>query len=157
MAVDQPPPEQDHIYAEAMETWQGIALGIRLELTTPAEGGRTRPLVDSPEQPFSYRPNWGLPTMKAGPCGQAGALVYRFSSPLVSPGESAHAVIVPPFPQMISQWRAEAKTGAVLPMYEGTRICGYGTILWVKDVQLPLTEADTRRFDHWLSGLGSGF
>lgn len=139
-----------------METSQSLALGIRLALTPTSKGGRTQPLLDQPEQYFSYRPNWGLPSMDVSKGEQTGAFVYRFSSPMVRPGESARAVIVPPYPRMISQWRAEARTGVVLPMYEGARICGYGTIAWVEDVQQPLTDTDKMRFDMWLRDPESG-
>ncbi len=64
---------------------------------------------------------------------------------------------MPPFPEMIPQWRAEANPGVVLPMYEGSRVCGYGTILWVEDIRTPLTDADKVRFDTWLHSQEPGF
>jgi hypothetical protein len=84
------------------------------------------------------------------PPDQSGAPVLAFSRDRVGPGESAHAVIVTLFPEMVDQWNPEVEPGVVLPMYEGARVCGHGTVLWRENITLPLDEADERRFLGWL-------
>jgi hypothetical protein len=63
---------------------------------------------------WTYRPNWGLPSM--APPEQSGAPVLAFSRDVVLPGESVHAVIVTLFPEMVAQWDREVTPGVSLPM-----------------------------------------
>lgn len=127
-----------------------MAFGVDLRLTPTKYGGRTAPLIDSPAAQFSYRPNWGLPSMSP-PDEQTGAPVLAFSRDVVLPGESAYAVIVPPFPQMVGQWDLEVQPGVVLPMYEGARVCGHGTVIWRTNITLPLDQAVEQRLRAWLT------
>lgn len=113
-----------------------------------AEGGRSTPLLNLTDRTWVYRPNWGLPSMI--PPDQSGAPVLAFSRDRVGPGESAHAVIVTLFPEMVDQWNLEVEPGVVLPMYEGARVCGHGTVLWRDNITLPLDAADEQRFLGWL-------
>ena len=125
-----------------------IAVGIDLDLTPTPQGGRATPLLNLPDRRWTYRPNWGLPSMI--PPDQSGAPVLAFSRDEILPGESAYAVIATVFPGMVDQWNLEVEPGVVLPMYEGTRVCGHGTVVWRTNVTLPLSEADERRFLTWL-------
>lgn len=90
------------------------------------------------------------------PPNQTGATVLASSEPEVAPGGSIHAVVVTPFPEMLDQWRSEAVPGVVLPMYEGSRVCGHGTVLWRVEVRLPLSSPETARFIRWLEQPKSG-
>lgn len=131
-----------------MASYPAIAFGIDLHLTPTAEGGRSTPLLNLSGKTWVYRPNWGLPSMT--PPDQSGAPVFAFSRDRVVPGERAHAVIVSLFPEMVDQWNLEVEPGVVLPMYEGARVCGHGTVLWRADITLPLIEAGQKRFLRWL-------
>lgn len=102
-----------------------------------------------PERPFTYRPNWGLPSMT--PPDQTGAPVFALSRDEVLPGEQVHAVIVTPFPGMVARWHLEAQPGVILPLYEGARICGHGSVLWSTPITRPLTAEVANRFRRWLS------
>ncbi len=84
------------------------------------------------------------------PPDQSGAPVLAFSRDRVLPGERVHAVIVTLFPQTVDQWNVEVEPGVVLPMYEGARVCGHGTVIWRTNVTLPLVEHEERRFLTWL-------
>jgi hypothetical protein len=86
------------------------------------------------------------------PPEQTGAPVLGFSTPTVAPGGTAYAVIATPYPDVVEQWRREAVPGVVLPMYEGNRVCGHGTVLWRTDVNLPLSPEQETRFRRWLYG-----
>jgi len=131
-----------------VDSYPSIAFGLELHVTPTEEGGRTRPLLNVPDQPWTYRPNWGLPSMT--PPAQTGAPVLSFSRDEVLPGEKVYAVISPPFPEMVDQWNLEVEPGVVLPMYEGSRVCGHGTIMWRTNVLLPLEEREKQRFLRWL-------
>ncbi len=137
-------------YLRRVDSYPAIAFGIDLHLTPTAEGGRSTPLLNDADRTWVYRPNWGLPSMI--PPDQSGAPVLAFSRDRVGPGESAHAVIVTLFPAMVDQWNLEVEPGVVLPMYEGARVCGHGTVLWREHVTLPLNEADEHRYLSWLDG-----
>lgn len=132
-----------------MDSFPAIALGIKLHLTPTAEGGRLNPLLNLPGRRWTYRPNWGLPSTT--PPDQSGAPVLAFSRDRVLPGESVHAVIATVDPEMVEQSNLEVQPGVVLPMYEGARVCGHGTVIWRKDITLPLDESEERRFLSWLS------
>ena len=54
------------------------------------------------------------------------------------------------FPAMVDEWDREVEPGVVLPMYEGARVCGHGTVLWRASITLPLDESDEQRFLRWL-------
>jgi hypothetical protein len=131
-----------------VDSYPAIAFGIDLHLTPTAEGGRSTPLLNLADKTWVYRPNWGLPSMT--PPDQSGAPVFAFSRDRFGPGESTHAVIVTLFPEMVDRWNLEVEPGAVLPMYEGARVCGHGTVLWRDHIRLPLVEADEQRFLRWL-------
>jgi hypothetical protein len=42
--------------------------------------------------------------------------------------------IVPLFPETVVQWDREVTPGVSLPMYEGARVCGHGTVIWRADM-----------------------
>lgn len=113
-----------------------LAVGIDLTLVRTEDGGRAGPVLSVPGKSWSYRPNWGLPSTT--PPEQRGAPVLGFSRSEVWPGESARAVIIPLFPEVVPRWRAEVVPGVLLPMYEGGRVCGYGRVLWVGETTRPL-------------------
>jgi hypothetical protein len=132
-----------------VEPRQTLAFGLDLCLTTEYEGGR-RTAIGGVEQPvghFQYRPDWALPLadggLSAGP-------VVGFSKPTVAPGDRVRAVIVALVPHSLPWWE-QVEPGAVLPMHEGPRVCGYGTVVWRRSVSLPLTEADTSLVQTWLA------
>lgn len=84
------------------------------------------------------------------PPDQSGAPVLAFSQDRVNPGGSAYAVIVPLFSEMVDQWNLEVGPGEVLPMYEGPRVCGRGTVLWRENTSVPLNETTEQRYLSWL-------
>jgi hypothetical protein len=88
------------------------------------------------------------------PPEQTGAPVLAFSRPEVLPGERALAVIMPVFPAITPRWRREVVPGVILPMYEGSRVCGHGRVIWVGETRLPLADEDEARFVHWLEPPG---
>ena len=125
------------------------AFGVLLRLTTADQGGRQTPLLGGAgrDAKFEYRPNWGLPHMAAPE--QTGAPVLAFSKGNIHPGDEVRVVIVPPYPQMVSEWSRVA-IGDVLPMYEGPRVCGHGRVLWRRDTHLPMPDEDEERFRAWV-------
>lgn len=126
-----------------------LAFGIDLRLTPTEQGGRSTPLLNVSDGSWVYRPNWGLPSM--APPEQSGAPVLGFSRDRVNPGEQVHAVIVTVFPGMVEQWDLEVTPGVILPMYEGARVCGHGTVLWRSATTLPLPSTEKQRLLSWLS------
>lgn len=138
------------LYGCAVDPYPTIAFGIDLRLTATKDGGRTAPLGNSPGAKFTYRPNWGLPSMTP-PHEQSGAPVLAFSRDVVLPGQSVYAVVVPPFPEMVDRWDLEVQPGVVLPMYEGARVCGHGTVIWRRNITLPLDRAEEQRLRTWLA------
>ncbi len=126
-----------------------MVLGLRLRLTATAEGGRQSPLrgVGPATEGYPYRPNWGLPGM--GALEQTGAPVLGFSDDEVTPGQETHAVIRVLVPSMLPEWE-RATVGTELPMYEGPRVCGRGTVLWRELATLPLAEDAEDRYRAWL-------
>lgn len=128
---------------------ESYAFGILLQLTTTEQGGRRAALPGgaAPTNRFTYRPNWGLPQMV--PPEQTGAPVLAFSRETVRPGEQVHAVIAPPFPQMVAEW-SRVNVGDVLPMYEGSHVCGHGRVLWRRKTGLPMPDEDADRFSAWV-------
>ena len=89
------------------------------------------------------------------PPDQAGAPVLAFSGRDVEPGQVVRAVIVPLFPDTLEEW-AGVRAGLTLPMYEGSRVCGLGEVLWVRPAGLPLSPADEARFCDWVQGPDDG-
>lgn len=132
-----------------MGPYPAIAFGIDLHLTSTAEGGRSEPLLNVRDRMWSYRPNWGLPSMT--PPEQSGTPVLAFSRDVVQPGENVRAVIVTVFPGMVAQWDREVAPGTTLPMYEGERVFGHDTVIWRSEVVLPLPEHDEQRLMAWLA------
>lgn len=130
---------------DPITTW---ALGIDLLLLR--EGGRQNPLLggSTPERRFTYRPNWGLPGWPPGE--QTAAPVLGFSRENIQLGESARAVIVPLFLDSVPAW-AEVRSGDELRMYEGPRVCGVGTVLWIEQGIWPVPADDQERLAAWLS------
>lgn len=125
-----------------------LAIGLDLVLVPTGDGGRQTSLRSATDQLWSYRPNWQLPSMLQSE--QTGAPVWRFSVPVLAPGERARAVIVPLFPDVLPRWRAEIVPGVRLPMFEGPRDCGHGTVRWMVETCVPLGEQDQGRFERWL-------
>ena len=136
-------------YRCAVEPYQAIAFGIDLRLTPTDEGGRSSALLNLADRRWPYRPNWGLPSMV--PPDQIGAPVLGFARDEVRPGENVRAVIVTLSPETVEQWKLEVEPGVVLPMYEGARVCGHGTVLWRCDTALPFDQVEEQRFRRWLA------
>lgn len=126
-------------------TW---ALGIDLLLLR--DGGRQSPLLggNAVENRFTYRPNWGLPGWPSGE--QTAAPVLGFSRENIRPGESTLAVIVPLFLEHVPGW-SDVRPGDELRMYEGPRVCGMGTVLWIDQAIWPVPADDQERLAAWLS------
>lgn len=132
-----------------MESFQSLAFGLDLEVTPVSEGGRSAPIDTSGvNSDYRYRPNWGLPEMV--PTDQTGAPVWHFSSDVVNPGDRVKAVIVVPYPMTVDDWNLQVDIGSRLPMYEGSRVCGVGTVLWKRSVEVPLNNVDRAEFSSWL-------
>jgi hypothetical protein len=132
-----------------MELLPTVAIGISLYVVPAADGGRDTPLLGgyAVETRFNYRPNWGLPGWADGE--QAGAPVLGFSREDIRPGETVRAVIAPFFFEGVPAWR-DIVPGDELRMYEGRRICGRGTVIWVRPSTWPMPEEDQERFTRWL-------
>lgn len=128
-----------------------LAFGLDLHLTTAAEGGRLTALLGGHAENgrLNYRPNWGLPGMT--PPEQTAAPVFGFSRENIAPGANCRAVIVAMFFAAVPLWSA-VQPGTDLPMYEGTKVCGMGRVLWRKETQMPLPDPDVDRFVAWLEG-----
>ncbi|TYL51046.1 hypothetical protein [Agromyces mariniharenae] len=120
------------------------AIGIRLAFTTTEAGGRRTPLLggNSTDVRMQYRPNWGLPGWPDG--DQTGAPVLGFSTSNIRPGDTTDAIIIPLFADNVPQWWDVAPDD-VLRMYEGSRVCGVATVLWVDRTTLKLSEAEAER------------
>jgi hypothetical protein len=131
-----------------MEVIATVAVGIDLAFVPTADGGRQNPLLggSTVETRFTYRPNWGLPGWVDGE--QTAAPVLGFSQEDIQPGESVHAVIAPLVVERVPAWKA-LRPGDELRMYEGLRICGRGTVIWVKPSNWPMPEVDQVRFTRW--------
>lgn len=137
-------------YRKTMQTRPTFAFGIDLHLTSTEDGGRLTPLLGGvrAEYRLNYRPNWGLPGMT--PPEQTGAPVLGFSRENIAPGESVKAVIVAMFSEEVPLWTSVTE-GTELPMYEGSRVCGRGRVLWRAATEWPLPEGDSAHFVNWLS------
>lgn len=125
-----------------------LAVGVELTLLTTEDGGRRHPIGGDEYPPCRYRPNWGLPGMR--PPEQAGAPVQCFGHFPVMLGDTLRAVLIPLAPELPG-WR-DLRGGEVLPMYEGARVCGRATVVWIGAVTLPLPESDAASFAAWARG-----
>jgi len=141
------------VIVNGVEEEPTIAFGLDLMLAD--EGGRSTPLPGghAADYQFTYRPNWVLPGMT--PPDQAGAPVLGFSRANLRPGDQSHAVIVALFGYKTTQWQ-DVHPGSVLPMYEGARVVGHGTVLWTQPTVWPLPESDKARFLSWLEAPQAG-
>jgi len=122
-----------------------LALGVTLQLTATAEGGRQTALLL--DQPFRYRPNWLLP----GSNGAAGTAVLCASSDQLAPGGSARIVIIPLIEDSLPLW-SEAAEGDELRMLEGAHTRGTATVAWTAPTMLPVPADDSTRFCTWAAG-----
>lgn len=93
------------VVPEELEHLEWVVLGITLTLTPTEEGGRHKVLGVSgqPYKPYSYRPNWGLPSMTG--TDQTRAMVLSLGDVPLAPGEAARAVIVPFAPGSLPLWQ----------------------------------------------------
>lgn len=126
-----------------------LAVGVELTMLTTAEGGRHNPIGGDEYPPCGYRPNWGLPGMT--PPEQTGAPVQCFGHFPVMLGDTLRAVLIPMFPEEVPGWH-DLRGGEELPMYEGARVCGRATVVWIRAVTLPLPESDATRLAEWAKG-----
>ncbi len=133
-----------------MDPIRALALGIELHFVPTAEGGRKTALPGGcePVDRFTYRPNWGLPGWVDG--DQTGAPVLGFSRSDIQPGDDVRAVIVPMFPEDVPAWH-DVAAGDVLRMYEGSRICGLGVVVWVEEVTWRMPKDEEDRLGQWLA------
>jgi len=83
------------------------------------------------------------------PPKQTGAPVFGFSRTNILPGDQCRAVIVAFLRALVPRW-ASVEVAAQLPMYEGSRVCGAGLVLWRTATELPVPPADGERFLAWL-------
>jgi hypothetical protein len=128
-----------------------LVIGITLRFLTTEEGGRSMPLgMPSGEYTkFQYRPNWGLPGMVG--TDQVGAPVLWFGHFPVALGDTVRAVILPFAPGSLRLFRA-VRPGDELRMFEGSRVCGRGTVEWVRGTHRPVQDSDQDRFVGWVEG-----
>jgi hypothetical protein len=133
-----------------MESITTLAIGIDLDLTPTAEGGRQTPLLGgfATENRFEYRPNWGLPGWADGE--QTAAPVLGFSRTNIQPGTHTRAILVPLFPEHVPGW-LDVQANDVLRMYEGSRICGRGVVRWIEPANWPMPDGERDRLVRWLS------
>ena len=122
-----------------------FAFGLRLRLTTTQQGGRVTPLHLVPEgtDTYLYRSNWGLPRMT--PPDQTGAPFVACSHELVRPGDEVLVVIAPVYAEVLAAWEVVAVDDLLL-MYEGSRVCGHGRVLWRRMTRLPVPAEDVALF-----------
>jgi len=134
-----------------MDPVSTLAIGLNLHMVPAAEGGRQSPILngEGPGSRFGYKPNWGLPGWDDGQ--QTAAPVLGFSRPSVYPGDDVRAIIVPLFIANVPEWR-DVQLGQVLRMYEGSRICGLGTMMSIQSVIWPMPLGDQERIAGWLVG-----
>jgi hypothetical protein len=132
-----------------------LAIGVDLQLVPTADGGRQNPLRGgcAAENRFKYRPNWGLPGWAEGE--QTAAPVLGFSRIDIHPGEAVRAVLVPLFPEHVPAWR-DVGPADELRMYEGARICGRATVVWVEPATWFMPDDQQERFTQWLKPPISG-
>ncbi|GAB3828206.1 hypothetical protein [Kribbella italica] len=137
-----------------MEAVGTLAIGVELQLVPVGEGGRESALKGgcAPTDRFTYRPNWGIPTWGAGE--QTAGPVLGFSTTDIQPGETARAVLVPTIPDHLPAWRG-VSPGEILRMYEGPRVCGFGTVVWVEPASWPMPPYEQEQFTAWLKGEGN--
>jgi hypothetical protein len=124
-----------------------LALGLDLRLLTSGEGGRRSSLLL--DAPFRYRANWGLAGMPD--LEQVGAPVFCSSVATLPPGGRARVVIVPMVDQSLRLWRG-VRAGDAIRLFEGARVCGLATVVWVADTWRPVPARDEARFCDWVSG-----
>lgn len=106
-----------------MEPASTVVIGVDLDLVPSSEAGRQTPLLGgyAVKARFTYRPNWGLPGWADG--DQTAGPVLGFSDMNVRPGERVRAIVVPLFIDHVPEW-LDVQLGALLRMYEGSRVCG---------------------------------
>jgi hypothetical protein len=133
-----------------MDESDTLAFGVIVEFRSSENGGRLTPLLGghAVDDRFTFRPNWGLPAMI--PPEQTGAVVFGFDRSPINPGDTARAVIVVPYPEMVSQWTDQVTVGTRLPVYEGSRVFAEAIVEERWPVRMPLSEADASRLDAWL-------
>lgn len=127
----------------------GLAVGVELYVIPTEEGGRVHPIGGDDYPELAYRPNWGLPEMT--PPEQTGAPVLCFAHTPVELGDTVRAVIIPMYPDAVPGW-STLRIGDALPMYEGTRVCGRGTVAWVLAADRPLSDSDREHLYEWVAG-----
>jgi hypothetical protein len=135
---------------ERMGENRAVALGMEL--------GETPPLADVAGSVMNpgdrlrgHRPRWGLASRRPGVRPAVPVLAFSRSASLSA--ELDYAVIVPIHPEGGPRRDYEVLPGVVLPLYEGSRVCGHGTVLWRAETKLPLPDHDQRRFLAWLKDL----
>jgi len=133
-----------------MEPTRTYAIGIELRVVTTADGGRNTPLLggNTPGVRFQYRPNWGLPGWPDG--DQTAAPVLGFSKTGIELGSHVRAIIVPLFSENVPEWH-NVTEGDELRMYEGSRICGHGTVAWTQPATWPMPVDEQERLIEWLT------
>lgn len=138
---------QTHEHDGPGDPW--LALGLDLRLTTTAKGGRQTPVLL--DEPFRYRPNWGLPGMTGR--DQTGGPVLCSSARQIAPGGTARIVIIPLADESLPLWR-QVREGDELRLFEGPRICGLATVIWTAPTRRPVPAADEARFRSWAASGG---
>jgi len=133
-----------------MDAITTFAIGVDLDLTPTAEGGRQTALLGgyAQENRFVYRPNWGLPGWADGE--QTAGPVLGFSRANIQPGERTRAILVPLFPEHAPGW-LDVRANDELRMYEGSRICGRGIVRWIEPATWPMPDCERDRLIGWLS------
>lgn len=133
-----------------MEPVRTVAIGIDLDLVPSNEGGRQTPLLGgyAAKDRFTYRPNWGLPGWGDGE--QTAGPVLGFSRTNVLPGDQVRAILVPLFIDHAPEW-LDVRPGAVLRMYEGASVCGFGHVRWIKPATWHMPEDEQESLAGWLS------
>lgn len=137
--------------AAGMEAVGTLAIGVELQLVPTGDGGRETALKggSAPGDRFTYRPNWGLPVWGVGE--QTAGPVLGFSADDIQPGDTVRAVLVPTIPDHLPGWR-KVEVGEVLRMYEGPRVCGLGTVVWIEPATWPMPPREQDQFTGWLKG-----
>lgn len=136
-------------YARLVEAVRTFAVALDLRVLPTTEGGRRTSLLggSDPEQRFTYRPNWGFPGWADGE--QTAGPVFGFSEGDIAPGSEVRAVIVGLFPEH-APW-ADLTEGSVLRMYEGSRVCGIASVVWVRPTTWRPDATEEDIFRDWLN------
>lgn len=78
-----------------------------------------------------------------------------FSREDIHPREAARAVLMPLIPDRVPEWR-DVRPGDTVRMYEGSRICGHGIVVWAEPTTWSMCDDEQQRLAQWLEPRQAG-